>query len=142
MPPLYNFNYGEWERMPSGIFFRPEQEAEGDKHSAAIGETEFGPNHFPFFQMHYSSSLGGETRWGGNMGERDGYQSAFGHRSANDGFRCLPILDVDVEVNVESTIAKTIVTQTFTNSSRLVIKETNYSFPLYDGAAVVSFRCH
>jgi Vault protein inter-alpha-trypsin domain len=135
MPPLYNFDYGGWERMPSGIFFRPEQEIEGDKRLAAMAETGFGPYHFPSFKMY-------DSRRGGNMGEGGGYQTPSSHLSADNGFRCLPILDVDVEVNVESTIARTIVTQTFTNSSRLVIKEANYSFPLYDGAAVVSFRCH
>jgi hypothetical protein len=56
--------------------------------------------------------------------------------------RCLPLLDVDIDVDVQSSIAKTKVTQAFTNMSNYVIKDATYSFPLYDGSAVISFRCH
>lgn len=119
------------ERLPSGIFFRHEQLEE------SIGSTEafekgIDPYLFPVFRAHDS-----------------GYSSPRGNLNldpqiASDkvDVRCLPLLDVDVEVNVKSTVARTRVFQTFTNLSSLIIKEATYSFPLYDGSAVVEFRCH
>ncbi|KAF2805583.1 VIT-domain-containing protein [Mytilinidion resinicola] len=54
--------------------------------------------------------------------------------------RCLPLLDVSVDVEVTSTISRTTLTQTFSNFSASLITEANYTFPLYDGAAITSFR--
>ena len=50
-------------------------------------------------------------------------------------------MEVCAAVPVQSTIAKTTLTQVYRNPSKSTIKEGTYSFPLYDGAAVVSFRC-
>ena len=56
--------------------------------------------------------------------------------------RCLPLLDVSAEVSVECTIASTKLVQRFTNISDIQIEEARYTFPLYDGSVVTSFRCH
>ncbi|KIW14802.1 hypothetical protein PV08_07587 [Exophiala spinifera] len=54
---------------------------------------------------------------------------------------CLPLLQVSVEVLVDGTIAHTILTQSFNNASNESIPKVQYTFPLYDGAVVTSFRC-
>ena len=41
-----------------------------------------------------------------------------------------------------SSISRTTLTQTYTNSSTSPIKEVSYTFPLYDGVSVVGFTCH
>ncbi|KAI9676508.1 MAG: hypothetical protein M1817_000666 [Caeruleum heppii] len=55
--------------------------------------------------------------------------------------RYLPLLEVDIRVNVEATISRTTVTQTFSNHCPSTINEAKYCFPLYDGSSVISFRC-
>ncbi|KAF2489480.1 VIT-domain-containing protein, partial [Lophium mytilinum] len=54
--------------------------------------------------------------------------------------RCLPLLDVSVDVQVTSTISRTTLTQTFSNFSATLIADANYTFPLYDGTVITSFR--
>src|SRR5580700_1083986 len=56
--------------------------------------------------------------------------------------QCLPLLEVSVDVRVSSTVCRTALVQTFTNFASAAIPEAHYSFPLYDGAAVTSFKCH
>jgi hypothetical protein len=120
------------ERVPSGIFFA----AAHLEHLTNQYEKGINPLHFqkPSEDSGYESA------------EQCFYLADAIHSSAgaprSSNTRCLPILDVNIEVDVKSSIAKTKVTQTFTNVSSFVIKEANYSFPLYDGAAVVEFRCH
>jgi hypothetical protein len=53
----------------------------------------------------------------------------------------LPLLDVSADVNVVATTSRTVLTQVFLNNSKKSISEATYSFPLYDGSTVVSFRC-
>ena len=60
----------------------------------------------------------------------------------SDQYRCLPLLDVSVAVQIQSTVARSTLSQRFHNPSGRAIEEAIYSFPLYDGAAVISFRCH
>jgi Vault protein inter-alpha-trypsin domain/von Willebrand factor type A domain len=55
---------------------------------------------------------------------------------------CLPLLDVGINVRVDSTIATTKFMQIFTNISDITIPEAHYTFPMYDGAAVTAFRCY
>lgn len=54
---------------------------------------------------------------------------------------CLPLLSISVDMHVDCNIAKTNLVQTFANHGDESIPEAWYSFPLYDGAAVTSFRC-
>lgn len=54
---------------------------------------------------------------------------------------CLPLLSVSIDMRVDCNIAKTRLKQTYTNHGASSIPEAWYSFPLYDGAAVTSFRC-
>jgi hypothetical protein len=58
-----------------------------------------------------------------------------------EAFRCLPILEVSMTVEVISTVSQTTLRQTFVNFSAVRIREADYTFPLYDGAAIVSFEC-
>lgn len=37
--------------------------------------------------------------------------------------------------------SRTLLAQTFVNSSTVAIQEANYCFPLYDGSVIISFRC-
>lgn len=53
---------------------------------------------------------------------------------------CLPLLDVAIDVRVDSTIATTRFMQRFKNISNIAIPEAHYTFPIYDGAAVTTFR--
>ncbi|KAH8777333.1 von Willebrand factor type A domain-containing protein [Diaporthe sp. PMI_573] len=54
---------------------------------------------------------------------------------------CLPLVSVSVDMQVDHSIAKTTVVQTFTNPGSSSIPEAWYSFPLYDGAVITAFRC-
>jgi len=49
--------------------------------------------------------------------------------------------ELNIDANIQSTLATVLVTQTFTNSSSS-IKESNYLFPLYEGSAPIAFRCY
>src|SRR5438034_11584638 len=53
----------------------------------------------------------------------------------------LPLLDVVLDIDVDGTIASSKLVQQFTNYTELTIKEALYSFPLYNGSVVTSFRC-
>lgn len=61
-------------------------------------------------------------------------------RSTKQQILCLPLLDVAVDVRVDANIATTRFTQQYTNISDLVVPEAHYTFPMYDGAVVTSFR--
>ena len=108
------------ERLPSGISF-PERRPEIDLADSETAGSFTGPSFrfpaFPDFQEYVTA--GAECK----------------------PLRCLPLLDVSVDVDVLSTISRTSLTQTFANFSNIMITEANYSFPLYDGAAVISIRC-
>ena len=53
---------------------------------------------------------------------------------------CLPLLKVAVKVKVDGTIARTTLFQKFSNKSDEPIPKATYTFPLYNGAIVTSFR--
>ena len=53
---------------------------------------------------------------------------------------CLPLLDATIDVCVDCTITTTRFIQRFTNVSDVAIAEAHYTFPVYDGAVVASFR--
>lgn len=55
--------------------------------------------------------------------------------------QCLPLVSVSIDMQVNCTIAKTKLVQTFANYGSISIPEAWYSFPLYDGATVTAFRC-
>lgn len=54
---------------------------------------------------------------------------------------CLPLLKVGVEAIVDGNLARTTLLQRFGNTSKQVVEDARYTFPLYDGAVVVAFRC-
>ncbi|KAK1636099.1 von Willebrand factor type A domain-containing protein [Colletotrichum phormii] len=54
---------------------------------------------------------------------------------------CLPLLNVDIQVAVDGTVARTKLFQRFSNPSKQQIPEARYTFPLYDGSAVIAFSC-
>ncbi|KAF2184898.1 VIT-domain-containing protein [Zopfia rhizophila CBS 207.26] len=135
----YHLHHNFVRRLPSGISFRPDQLSE-EADLTQTYEKGIDPYIFPSFHHSdsgYSSSTGSHESSAGWGAHHGGGQN---HGAPADA-RCLPLLDVDVTVDVRSTIAKTTVSQTFTNPSPFVIKEANYIFPLYDGSAVTSFRC-
>ncbi|KAH8648096.1 von Willebrand factor type A domain-containing protein [Ilyonectria robusta] len=107
----------ETERLPSGVFFAnpgrapPGLDLEANAHP-------FIASVFPTFPNHQK-------------------QLAVGQKPA----LCLPLLDVTVNVRVDSAIASTKLVQRFTNISADNIPEAHYTFPLYDRAVVTSFRC-
>jgi hypothetical protein len=117
------------ERLPSGITFDLDQ-FEGSGRRPDTWEK--GVNPLNVFSTFYSS----------DNEHVQFYSERLSTPGPSNVPRCLPLLDVDVDVKVQSTISKTQITQTFTNPSNYNIKEANYSFPLYDGSAVISFRCH
>jgi hypothetical protein len=131
----YHLGRGAVEPIPSGIFFNALHLANGPDLSSTY-EKGVDPLHYPAPHVDDSGDR--------SIAEKFSYVADPGSSVGNDGknVRCLPILDVKVEVDIKSTIAKTLVTQTFTNLSRFVIKEANYSFPLYDESVVIQFRCH
>ena len=125
----YNLRNQTVQRVPSGVCFNLSK-IEAGREELEILEKGIDPlNIFPtFFNL--------DGGYVSNTGD-----TASTSNTSNDT-RCLPLLDVNIDVNVQSSIAKTEVTQTFTNMSNHVIREANYSFPLYDGSAVISFRVH
>ncbi|KAK2023030.1 von Willebrand domain-containing protein, partial [Colletotrichum zoysiae] len=54
---------------------------------------------------------------------------------------CLPLLKVSAEVLVDGNVARTSLSQRFSNTSKESIDEARYTFPLYDSAVVVAFTC-
>ncbi|KAK2747367.1 hypothetical protein FQN55_005116 [Onygenales sp. PD_40] len=59
----------------------------------------------------------------------------------NGTSKCLPLLDVMLNVTIEGPIVSSRLVQKFSNFTDQPILETLYTFPLYDGSAVISFRC-
>lgn len=62
-------------------------------------------------------------------------------RPTSPNIRCMPLLSVDVEMKIDGNVGRTRLSQTFTNIADAAIPEAHYTFPLYDGAAITSFRC-
>lgn len=61
---------------------------------------------------------------------------------AQSSRKYLPQVDVAAHTTILSTASKTVLSQTFVNSSStLEIDECNYVFPLYDGVSIVGFQC-
>ncbi|KAK2775355.1 hypothetical protein FQN53_003176 [Emmonsiellopsis sp. PD_33] len=59
----------------------------------------------------------------------------------NGTSKCLPLLDVMLNVTIEGPIVSSRLVQKFSNFTDQPILEALYTFPLYDGSAVISFRC-
>src|SRR5262249_47699947 len=114
-----NAHHLQPERIPSGVFFRSEQLGEGSD-LTELFEKGIEPYSFPAFPVHD----GGYSPPTGNVSRSAEYQTP----SYEEDVRCLPLLDVNIEVDVKFTVARTRVLQKFTNLSSLVIKEANYSF--------------
>lgn len=122
------------ERLPSGIFFQADQLQHGPPDLTKVYEKGIDLLHFPIFRRE-------DSGYSAPSYASQSTHSQSGCQSAGD-LRCVPLLNVNIDADVQSTLAKILVTQTFTNHSSASIKEANYSFPLYDGSAIISFRCH
>ncbi|KAK2803536.1 hypothetical protein FQN50_006971 [Emmonsiellopsis sp. PD_5] len=59
----------------------------------------------------------------------------------NGTSKCLPLLDVMLNATIEGSIVSSKLVQKFSNFTDQPILEALYTFPLYDGSAVISFRC-
>ncbi|KAF7182475.1 hypothetical protein CNMCM7691_002045 [Aspergillus felis] len=53
----------------------------------------------------------------------------------------LPRIGIKAHATILSSVSRTVLTQTYTNPSKNLLKEVSYTFPLYDGVSVVSFNC-
>jgi hypothetical protein len=54
----------------------------------------------------------------------------------------LPQVDLKAHTTIKSTVSRTTLTQTFVNPSKdTARKNVKYTFPLYDGVSVVTFKC-
>ncbi|PVH92223.1 hypothetical protein DM02DRAFT_295867 [Periconia macrospinosa] len=53
----------------------------------------------------------------------------------------LPQVKIDVHTTIVATAARTVLKQTFVNSSKTALDEIRYAFPLFDGVSVVDFEC-
>ncbi|GFF49019.1 von Willebrand factor A domain-containing protein 5A [Aspergillus udagawae] len=53
----------------------------------------------------------------------------------------LPRIGIKAHATILSSVSRTILTQTYTNPSKNILQEVSYTFPLYDGASVVRFKC-
>jgi hypothetical protein len=125
----YNLEAQAVQRIPSGLFFDPKQINAGRGRSETW-EKGIDPHQiFPTSRSYEGDHLSN----GSTVPESHGTEHEM---------RCLPLLGVNIDVEVHSSVSKTKVMQTFTNQSNYTIEETNYSFPLYDGSTVISFRCH
>jgi len=126
---VYSLEHQMVQRVPSGVYFHLNQVDTGREEFETLEKGVDPANLFPNFHNFdcgYSSNTANTTSTS-NSSEEAG---------------CLPLLNVDITVDFQSSVASTKVTQVFTNISKYVIKEAHYSFPLYDGAAVISFKCH
>ncbi|KAH6892946.1 von Willebrand factor type A domain-containing protein, partial [Thelonectria olida] len=108
----------ETERLPSGVFFANAGRALPEPNSKANARPNLG-SVFPTFPIRQKGA-GAVT---------------------DKAPMCLPLLDVSVNVCVDSIVASTKLVQRFTNISADNISEAHYTFPLYDGAVITSFRC-
>jgi len=127
------YAYNTWDRreqrIPSGIIFDSVYLSLQREESEVV-EKEVDPrNIFPSFEHLNDYRNAGASNPGSTP-----QTSSKGH--------CLPLLNVDIDAEIESNLAKTKVTQTFANPSNYSIERASYSFPLYDGSAVIAFKCH
>jgi len=105
----------EFERLPSGIIFdaRQHESCPEPAHSQrAVDERNY-----------YSD-----------------FRAAGTQEKTESNRRYLPLLEVTLDVHVVTTTSRTVLTQTFLNHSTVPIQQAKYTFPLYDGSAIVSFR--
>jgi hypothetical protein len=72
--------------------------------------------------------------------EYKGFRAPSSSTSSDNDQRCLPMLEVSVDIKVIANASQTTLKQTFLNPSNITIKEATYYFPLYDGSAVIAFR--
>jgi hypothetical protein len=73
----------------------------------------------------------------------DGSRHVCGCYSVLQGRRrtYLPQVKLDAHTTILSTASRTVLKQTFVNSSSQFLEEIRYAFPLFDGASVVDFFC-
>lgn len=122
-------------RLPSGIYFNLRTESTAKETQYIPVYPIFPVTHHPaeFKRLHVSAEHSGGATVGQNQ-TRSVPQTP-------QSQLCLPLLSVSISIQVDCNIAKTKVVQTFTNHDDLSIPEASYSFPLYDGATVIGFRC-
>lgn len=122
-------------RLPSGIYFNLRTES-------TAKEKQYLPEYPIFPVTHHAAEfkrlhVSAEHTGGATVGQNQSRSVPQPPQSQ----LCLPLLSVSISMQVDCNIAKTNVVQTFTNHGDLSIPEASYSFPLYDGATVIGFRC-
>lgn len=122
-------------RLPSGIYFNLRTESTAKEEHYLPEYPIFPVTHHPaeFKRLHVSAKHSG----GATVGENQTRSVPQTPQSQ----LCLPLLSVSISMQVDCNIAKTKVVQIFTNHGNFSIPEASYSFPLYDGATVIGFRC-
>src|SRR6266480_6901406 len=139
------------ERLPSGLFFTTHfARQRGAVESEEVNPSGGAPKKIVFSEAptkklsvfaHFSS-----VTPKGPLPATEDHKSPCSSRSSSieepdQAPTSLPLLNVSVEVNVEGFIACTTLVQRFNNPSNETITQARYTFPLYDGAVVTSFRC-
>src|SRR2546423_1943513 len=139
------------ERLPSGLFFT----ATFARQRSAVESEEVNPSGGAQKKIVYSEASTtkpsvfahfSSVTPRGPLPATEDHKSPCSSRSSSIGEpdqapTSLPLLNVSVEVNVESFIAHTTLVQRFNNPSDETITQARYTFHLYDGAVVTSFRC-
>lgn len=124
-------------RLPSGVYFTLLADA-------AANEANYAPE-YPIFPSLRGAEGGPPPVAGSSAAPPEaGETIALPYRPAPQTPQpqlCLPLVDVSIDMQVEHSIAKTKLVQTFKNPGSTSIPEAWYSFPLYDGATVTAFRC-
>jgi hypothetical protein len=120
--PYRRNNEYQLSRLPSGLFFRPDSTEQ--------------PIQLPLVQSDDIRQKNTHHEINNANFVIPEYRS-----TKEDNELYLPLLEVSVEVEIMATIARTKLTQTFTNKATHPIKEATYSFPLYDNSTVTAFTC-
>lgn len=122
-------------RLPSGIYFNLRTESTAKEKQYLPEYPIFPVTHHraEFKRLHVSAEHSGGATVGQNQ--------ARSVPQTPQSQLCLPLHSVSISMQVDCNIAKTKVVQTFTNHGDVSIPEASYSFPLYDGATVIGFRC-
>ncbi|KAJ4982643.1 von Willebrand domain-containing protein [Stagonosporopsis vannaccii] len=135
------------ERLASGIHFTPGSSDGGFDEQDAAGHLPMNPFHafvaFPDHQPYRANVKRYQYKsspYPGATPTVSPFPSSPAPETALTAL-CLPLLKASVEVTVDGSIASTTLIQRFINKSEASIPQANYTFPLYDGAVVLAFKC-
>lgn len=124
-------------RLPSGVYFTLLADA-------AANEANYVPEYPTFPSLRGAEGGSDQAEGSPTTPPGVGVTMELPHRPAPNPPQprlCLPLVDVSIDMQVDNSIAKTKLVQTFRNHGSTPIPEAWYSFPLYDGATVTAFRC-